>query len=486
MSDTVCIRNADWVIVWDDDQGYHGYARDIDVAFTGAEIVHVGPAYDGEVDREIDGRDLVIMPGLVNIHSHPMSEPMNKGITDEMGSPRLGMSGLYEYMPVFRPDAEGTAACTELAYAELLLSGVTTLVDLSVAWDGWLDLMAKSGLRGVLAPMYRSARWYTPDGHSVEYEWDEAAGRDGLDRALQLIDRARQHPSGRLGGMLSPSQIDTCTEELLRDSVAAAKERGLPIQIHASQSIVEFQEMTRRHGITPVQWLDRIGFLGPNAIVAHCMFVDHHSWLHWHTRKDVDLISESGTSVAHCPTVFVRRGMLLESMGSYLKAPVNIGLGTDTFPHNLMEELRAAATLSRVAAEDVTVLGTGDVLYAATVGGANALGRDDIGRVAVGCKADLVLIDARHPAMQPLRDPLRSIVYAAAERAVRDVYVGGEQVVGDGQVLTLDHRGAALRVTEAQRRAEVNVPELDYANRSADEMVPLSLPTAYRIQGGNT
>ena len=87
--------------------------------------------------------------------------------------------------------------------------------------------------------------------------------------------------------------------------------------------------------------------------------------------------------------------------------------------------------------------------------------------------------------MQPLRDPLRSIVYAAAERAVRDVYVGGEQVVGDGQVLTLDHRGAALRVTEAQRRAEVNVPELDYANRSADEMVPLSLPPVYRIQGGN-
>ena len=78
MSDTVCIRNADWVIAWDDDQGYHGYARDIDVAFTGTEIVHVGPAYDGEVDREIDGRDLVIMPGLVNIHSHPMSEPMNK------------------------------------------------------------------------------------------------------------------------------------------------------------------------------------------------------------------------------------------------------------------------------------------------------------------------------------------------------------------------------------------------------------------------
>lgn len=486
MSETTCIRDVDWLIAWEETAGRHVYLRDADLAFRGDRIVHVGGRYDGPAEREIDGRDRVVMPGLVDIHSHPMSEPMNKGFTDEMGSPRLGMSGLYEYMPVFRPDAEGTAACAELAYAELLLSGVTTLVDLSVAWDGWLDLLARSGLRGVVAPMYRSARWYTTDGHSVEYEWDEAAGRAGLEKALALIERARQHPSGRLDGMLSPSQVDTCTEELIRDSAAAAKERSLPIQIHAAQSLVEFHEMTRRHGLTPVQWLESIGFLGPNAIIAHCIFADHHSWLHWHTRRDVGLIADTGTSVAHCPTVFVRRGMLLESMGEYLKAGINIGLGTDTFPHNLMEELRAAATLSRVAAEDVTVLGTGDVLAAATVGGARALGRDDIGRLAVGCKADLVLVDARHPAMQPLRDPLRSLVYAAAERAVRDVYVAGERVVADGRVLTLDHEGAALRVSEAQKRAEVRVPELDYARRPAAEMVPLCLPVASPAGGAKS
>jgi cytosine/adenosine deaminase-related metal-dependent hydrolase len=278
--------------------------------------------------------------------------------------------------------------------------------------------------------------------------------------------------------MLSPSQVDTCSEDLIRDSVAAARERGLPIQIHASQSVVEFHEMTRRHGLSPVQWLDKIGFLGPNAIVAHCIFADHHPWVHWYTRQDVGLLADSGTSVAHCPTVFVRRGILLQSMGGYLKAGINIGLGTDTFPHNLLEELRQAATLSRVAAEDVSVLGTADVLHAATVGGAQALGRDDIGRIAVGCKADLVLIDARHPAMQPLRDPLRSLVYAAAERAVRDVYVGGEKVVAGGKVLTLDHAGAALRVTAAQKRAELRVPGLDYARRNATELVPLSLPVS--------
>jgi 5-methylthioadenosine/S-adenosylhomocysteine deaminase len=476
MSATTCIREIDWLVAWDAAEGRHCYRRGADLAFRGDAIVHIGGRYEGAVDAEIDGRDRFVMPGLVNIHSHPMSEPMNKGFTDEMGSPRLGMSGLYEYMPVFRPDDEGIAACAELAYAELLLSGVTTLVDLSVAWDGWLELMAKSGLRGIVAPMYRSARWFTANGHAVEYDWDEAAGRAGFERALGLIERARQHPSGRLDGMLSPSQVDTCTEELIRDSVAAAKARNLPIQIHASQSVVEFHEMMRRHGLTPVEWLEKVGFLGPNAIIAHCIFTDHHPWVHWHTRTDLSRLVASGTSVAHCPTVFVRRGILLRNLGSYLKAGINVGLGTDTFPHNLMEELRAAATLSRVAAEDVTVLGTADVLHAATVGGARAIGRDDIGRLAPGCKADLVLVDARHPAMQPLRDPLRSLVYAAAERAVSEVYVGGEQVVADGKVLTLDHEGAALRVTEVQKRAELRVPALDYAKRPADQLVPLSLP----------
>ncbi len=473
---TTCIRAADWIIAWDEGEGRHAYLQGGDVVFAGDTLRHVGTRYDGPVDVEIPGAGLLVMPGLVDIHSHPMSEPMNKGITDEVGSARLGMSGLYEYMPAFRPDEEGMAACAELAYAELLMSGVTTLVDLSVTWPGWTELMAKSGLRGVLAPMYRSARWFTPNGHEVHYEWDEAAGRAGLDAALSLIDRARQHPSGRLSGMLSPSQIDTCTEDLLRDSKAAAAERDLAIQIHAAQSVVEFNEMTRRHGVTPIQWLADIGFLGPDATIAHAIFLDHHSWVRWHGRRDLDLLVDTGTSVAHCPTVFLRRGILLESLGKYLRAGVNCGLGTDTFPHNFLEELRHAGTMSRIAAEDVWDLGAADVLTAATVGGARALKRDDIGRLAPGAKADIVLVDTAHPAMRPTRDPLKSLIYGAAERAVRDVYVGGEQVVRAGEAVHLDRAGAAERVHAAQHRAMARVPETDHAGRSAEQLVPPSLP----------
>jgi len=473
---TTLIRQAKWVIAWDQGRQSHVFERDADVAFRGNEIVHVGGRYDGPADEVVDGAGLMVMPGLVNVHSHPMSEPMNKGYNEELGSPHLGMSGLYEYMPIFRPDLAGTAACTEVAYCELLKSGVTTLVDLSVPWDGWLGLMAKSGLRGVVAPMYRSARWYTPNGHEVLYEWDEAAGRTAMDQALRLIDLARQHPTGRLGGMVVPSQIDTCTEELLRDSVDAARERNLPIQIHAAQSIVEFNEMTRRHGVTPVQWLNDVGFLGENAIVAHCIFLDHHSWVRWPSRDDLDLLADSGTSVAHCPNVFVRRGIMLEDLGSYLDAGINVGIGTDTFPHNMLEEMRWADNLGHVAAQDVNAVNTGDIFHAATVGGADILQRDDIGRLAVGAKADLVLVQADHPAMLPGRDPLRALVHSALDRVVRDVYVDGQKVVGDGEVLTLDYADAAQRVDEAQRRAEPEATQLDWAKRPIGEISPLSLP----------
>ncbi len=117
-----------------------------------------------------------------------------------------------------------------------------------------------------------------------------------------------------------------------------------------------------------------------------------------------------------------------------------------------------------------------EVFEAATLGGARALGRADIGRLTPGAKADLVLADLTHPAMQPLRDPLRSLVHMAAERAVSEVYVDGVRVVDGGRVLTLDYTGAAGRLDEARQRAEAEVPKLDRAGRSAEQLAPLSLP----------
>jgi len=460
---TTCIRNAAWVAAWDAAAGRHLYKRDIDVVFSGGST-------------EIDGRDLFVMPGLVNIHSHPTTEPAMRGVREEHGVAGMYQSSLYERSIAFHLDGEGRRAAAEVAYGELLVSGVTSLADLSGAFDGWLDILAKSGLRAFVAPGYASSSWHLENDHDLKFVWNEEAGRQGLDDALKLIDEAEAHPSGRLSGVLYPAQIDTCSEALLRDSMAAARERGRPLTTHIAQSVPEFLEMTRRHGVTPIQWAQDIGLLGPGTILGHAIFIDEHSWLHWPGRNDLNLLADSGVAVAHCPTPFARYGQTLEDLGRYIRAGVTMGIGTDCAPHNMLEEMRWAAILARIAAGDLATLSTADVFHAATVGGATALMRDDIGRLAPGMKADIVLADITIPEMMPARDPLRGMVYTAAERAVRDVYIDGRQVVADGKLLTLDRADAAGRLTEAQARMISATPQHDYAGRTADEISPLSLP----------
>jgi len=145
-------------------------------------------------------------------------------------------------------------------------------------------------------------------------------------------------------------------------------------------------------------------------------------------------------------------------------------------PQNLIEEMRWATVLARIAAEDIRATEMADVFHAATVGGAHALLREDLGRLAAGARADFVLVDCTNPWMMPARDPLRSLIFHAADRAVRDVYVDGERVVADGRVLTLDQAGALERLTAAQRRMEAAVPSRDARGRRSTEITPLSLP----------
>ena len=118
----------------------------------------------------------------------------------------------------------------------------------------------------------------------------------------------------------------------------------------------------------------------------------------------------------------------------------------------------------------------GNVFDAATIGGARALRRDDIGRLAVGARADLMLVDLKHPAMMPVREPLRSLIYVAQDRAVRDVFVGGAQVVRDGECLTIDLAAESQALEEAQARSMAKVPDRDWAGRTTDELAPMALP----------
>ncbi len=478
---TAVVRTADWIVAWDEAEQSHIYLEQADLAFRDGEVIFVGKAYEGPADRVIAGAGRMIVPGFVNVHSHPTSEPGNKGVLEELGSERLGQSSLYEFMPVFRIAPEAATAATQVAVSELLKSGVTTLVDLSGTRPGWADDLAATGIRAVLGPMYRSASWRTRDGHSVEYQWDEKAGERAFASALSLVDEARRHPSGRVSAILAPSQIETCTEGLLKESLQEARRRGIPIQLHAAQSIVEFNEIVRRHGVTPIEWLDRIGLLGPDLVIGHGIFLNDHPQLHWPHADDFARLRGSGAQVAHCPTVFARRGIALNTLGRYKKAGIVVGLGTDTFPHNMIDEMRLACYAARILTGNFRAASTAQAFDAATVGGAGILRRPDLGRVAVGCRADFSLVDMTHPYMRPVHDPLRSLVYSASDRAIRDVFIDGEQVVRDGEVLTIDVAAALATLDRAQQAALATTAERDWAHRTVDKMSPRVFQRRQRV-----
>ena len=477
MPDTITvIRNAHTVVAHDAARGGHAYLHDADVAFDAAGFVHVGGRYEGPFGEEISGRDHMVMPGLVNVHCHSGEEPISKSLFEDAGTAALWGQAMYEYSTLIEIGDDAVEAALTVMLGDLLRSGVTTFVDIAGPHACWLPTLAKSGARAYVAPGFREAAWHVEDSHRLDFRWDGARGREAFARALETVDAARAHPSGRLGGIVAPAQVETCSPDLLQAAAEAARSRGVPITVHAAQTMAEHEELMRRHGLTAVAYLESLGLLGPDLILGHCIFIDSHAWTRQRTAADLERLAASRTSVAHCPVTFSRSGMVLQSLGRYRQAGVNVAIGTDSYPFNMLEEMRMAMICARIAGGSVFDVDTAVVFEAATLSGARALGRSDIGRIARGAKADFSLVDLKHPGMQPLYDPLRNLLHCAAERAVAAVYVDGACVMREDRPTLVDYDGALAELQAVQdfavRRLEANDPR----GRSAATLAPLSLP----------
>ena len=484
---TTRIRAAKWVIAYDETAGGHRYLRDADVVFRGRQIVHVGAGYEGTADTEIDGSELMVMPGMVSTHTHLNGGPMATGFLEEVSDPFFGHSPMYTRKGPFwvsdvnTPSRDGGkhfVAAMRHSFTELLSGGVTTVVDNQGSGEGdelWVQTHAESGIRGYLAPGFQEAQWRAVDGRILDHAWNPSAGRAGFESACATFDTLDAHGDGRLTGMMFPAQVDTVTEGLMAESRDEARRRGIIWQTHAAQSVPEFRAMVARTGRTPVQWLADIGMLDETSMLGHAIYLDHHSQLAWHSSDDLGLLADTGAAMAHCPLTFSRWGTVLETFISYRDAGVRISMGNDTGPVNMLEEIRCAFTQARVDDNNPTALSMAEVFDAATLGGADALGRTDIGRIAVGSKADLVLVDMTHPKMQPAIDPLRALVFVAADRAVTDVYVDGRLVYSEGDSTFYDSHASSLDLTPAM---QTMIDEVNAADSvpNVDEITSLSYP----------
>jgi 5-methylthioadenosine/S-adenosylhomocysteine deaminase len=468
--------NAAHIIATQNDQ--HRHLRDGVVVYEGDTIIHVGKAFDGSVDQTIDLPHGIVTPGFINTHAHLAGSPLDKSFIEDVGPRQFYGSGLFEYLPVRggAQDAEADIACLAFSMAELLRTGTTTIMEIGHRAPEAVAEADKVGMRLYMGPGYRSGRWLTTDGKRVTWEWDEPAGEAGFERAVKFIEEYDGRSNGRIKGFLSPMQVDTCTEDLLRKSKRAAAEMGVPIALHAAQSVNEFNEMVARHGRSPIEWLEEIDFLGPNVILGHAIIIAGGSWANF-AGDDIAVMARTGTNVAHCVWVFARRGIAMESFARYTRAGINMTLGTDTAPQSMLEGLRWTAVVSKIVDRQTGVATAADVFTAATLNAAKALGRSDLGRIGTGAKADLLIWDGNTIFMSPLRDPIKNIVYSAEAEDLNTVIIDGEIRMQDRQVLGVDTRKLALDLQAAGERMWPEMAQYDWAGRDADALSPMSFPS---------
>ena len=442
--------------------GEHRILHDGCIVLEGNEITYVGKRFDGAVDEVIDAAERVVTPGFINTHTHLAGSPLDKSFIEDIGSRQFYLSGLPTMLRA-RAGAMGPAereACVDYSMAELIRTGTTTVMELGGIGDYVADVVERVGLRAYIADMYASARWIAPGGKEVGYDWDEAAGIEGFKKAIKLIERIDGRANGRIKGFISPAQIDNCTEELLRMSRQASDEMQVPLALHTSQAVFEFQEIVRRYAMTPVEWLESIDFLSEWCILGHVIYTAGNSWVNF-AGDDLSILVKHGASVAHATWVFNRRGLAMESFPAYLDAGVNVCLATDTSPQSMIEALRWAAVVGKIMIRQTEKSTAADVFNAATLNAAKMLQRDDLGRIAPGAKADLLFWDATSMFMVPLRDPIKNIVYNAAAEDLKDVMIDGAWVMCDRQVLHIDEQAVSQKLQEAGERVWAGInPEV--------------------------
>jgi 5-methylthioadenosine/S-adenosylhomocysteine deaminase len=458
----------------------HRLLRDGAVIVEGDRIVSVGPrqaATQGADVETVDARDAVLTPGLISTHAHIGGSPLDRSFIEDRGNPQFYYSGLFELLPVrgSAQDDDATRACVDFSMAELLRGGVTTVMEIGGSSEHVVARAGDFGLRVYVGLAFRSGRWLTRDGRRVEWAWDEEQGRQGLARAIELHKRHDGAHGDLVRCFFSPAQVDTCTPDLLQASKRAADERQRPWQLHTSQSVVEFNEMLGRHGKTPVAWLADLGVLGPNAILGHAIVIGGSSWTNY-PAGDVAIMADAGCSVAHAVWVFARRGIAMESFAAYRRAGINMSLGTDTNPQSVIEAMRWAAVVSKIVERNTEATTAAHVFDAATLGGARALGRDDLGRLAPGAKADMVLWKGASWGMTPLRDPVKNIVYNATAEDIDRVWVDGRVVVEGGRVRGVDERAILAALQAGGERMWPRMGQFDWAGRGADSLSPQTYP----------
>jgi cytosine/adenosine deaminase-related metal-dependent hydrolase len=364
-------------------------------------------------------------------------------------------------------EGEDLRTSAKFCFTELLKGGATTIVEITAFGstglqppreqaETFVETAGEMGARAYISHPYTDAKTYT-DERGTRYHFDEEGGLKALGKAVGFCEEYEGAHEDRVRTMLFPYMFDACSEGLLRETRKIATERDLPIHMHAAQYLPEYYESLRRYGRTPVHFLNDIGFLGPKTILTHLLYTSLNTvspapGTVIRDPRDLEMLAATGTTLGHTPMVWARVGLGLESYAKFRDAGVNIGIGTDAFPMDMVMEMRHAAVMGKVAERHRAAVTARDVFNAATLGGAKALGRGDLGRLAPGAKADLLVIDLTGIHTALTYDPIKTLVYFGSQRDIETVVVNGRTVVENGRIPGLDEEKLAREADEVNQR----------------------------------
>lgn len=406
------------------DVDFHVYRNGL-LVVNGDKIVYCGnedATWEARADETVDCEGAWLMPGLVNCHTHSAMTTL-RGIRDD--------SNLHEWLEDYIWPAESeftlevTTRAVKLALTEMLQTGTTTFNDMynpnGVEIGQIHEVVARSKMRC----------YFSPTLFSSDIETTE----ETLARTRTIIEEILSYNDDRFKVMVAPHAPYSCSKELLKGSLELARELQLKLHIHVAETQAENGIILERYGKRPLAFLKELGYLEYEGIFAHGVELNE---------REIAELTASKIHIAHNPISNLKLASGIAPVTDLIQAGVTVGLATDSVASNnnldMFEESRTAALLQKMRTGDATQFTIEQALKTMTIEGAKALGMDDqIGSLEVGKQADFLIIQPKGKVhLYPEENMLSHLVYAVKGNDVKDVYIAGEQVVKDGQVLTMD------------------------------------------------
>lgn len=400
----------------------------IDYIGSGKECLETG------YRKVIDCKGRTVMPGFVNAHNH-LAMTMFRNYADDMKLMDWLFTKIFPLEDKLTDEAVYWASL--LAMVEMIKGGTTTFADMYFFMESTARAASESGMRAALS------RGLQGDSGGEELD-------NRLRENLELYDRYHNSANGRIKVMLGPHSVYTCEDAYLRKVAAKSHERGIPVQIHLSETKEELKGCIDKHGSSPVRYLDSIGLLDEKTVAAHCVVVDD---------ADIDILAARKVNVVHNPGSNMKLASGIAPVVKMLGKGINVCLGTDGASSNnnldMLEELRMATYLQKVFTDDPTALPVDEVMRMATVRGARALNFENVGSLGVGKIADLIVLNTEKAYYYPKYNIKSAIAYSGNSADVETVIIDGSLVMEDGHLITLDEERIlyetqkwALKLTE--------------------------------------